>query len=342
MEDISVFCPLCKQQQTVNSSEEVIFCSSCNKPFSVKDAIKQHTEYLERREASKKPSDEAITKFNAILAQDYKLAEKYLEDVINKEYAQNCKKYLIFRLSLNSTAVPISSWQLVYQPPYKCNSNAEEIRKRLDSIRSVNSYIAEMYYKILCANASGRYKGELAFLKIHAYNIQNRLKEIYERSHDQAKEVWFDISNDIRRYKHWLEQEYDDEYIIDLIATIKDLSKKLSSICSDVHIVLTTLTSLLSLKGHEKMKYCEEEKKYKELLNKEVAFWKNYITLLNIKNINEAYKLLKNKSYRVKNIEPYKSEFAKFKKTLLGAKYLGDVSLLRADTLAELSVNNLK
>ncbi len=101
MEDISVFCPLCKQQQTVNSSEEVIFCSSCNKPFSVKDAIKQHKDNLERNEASKRPSNEAIAKFNAILAQDYKLAEKYLVDVIKKNIRRVAKSILFYNIRMD-------------------------------------------------------------------------------------------------------------------------------------------------------------------------------------------------------------------------------------------------
>lgn len=233
MADISAICPQCKQQQTVNSSEEVVFCRFCNRPFAVKDAIKLHTEYLERSEASKKPSDAAIAKFNAILAQDYKLAEKYLEDVINKEYSQESKKHLLFRYTsysiLGSVAFP-NTLSMLSEKKY-------EIEKILNDIRSVNPCIAEMYYKILCARVNDMlqgidknhsFHGDLAFLKILLYDMKEKLSRIgtpfstnYTELFSRVIQNWNNLTKDISQYKCWLSQEYDDEYIKYIIREIE-------------------------------------------------------------------------------------------------------------------------
>ncbi len=380
MEDISVICPLCEKQLKVNPLEEVVFCSFCKKPFAVKDGIEQ----LSCNEAAKKPSNEAIKKFNAILAHDYKLAEKYLEDVINKEFSENCKKYLLFRYSSYSS---LSSMDLD-----TLSNGKKAIEENLNGIRSVNTCVAEMYYKILCASVNNKlqhsFNGELAFLKILLQNVEERFSsslqyyanysaedtsELFDSVRQTCMPIVRDISNGISQYECWLQEEYDDDYIKYIICKISGLrnlyvkykrvkftSYRTESYESGFFIskalgenyfntveenMIKMLEALYSPIQQEKIKRereeearLEKEKKYKEAFDKEVAFWDSYIALLNINKIKKAYELLKTATYT----KAYKSEIVKFKKGLFGFKYLGDVAMLQAEELAELSVEDLK
>ncbi len=227
---------------------------------------------------------------------------------------------------------------------YSVFSSMDKTIMELNRISSVNSYISEMYYKVLCTRVNQlnligpnhSYSGELAFLKLQVGNIQDSLKEINEKkfsSRRQAEEIWARIQNSILQYYssihknnyiNWSRQEYDDEYIIDLIATIKASRKDLNSLYGDIDFLIASLALWLSPKTRE-------EQGYKESYGEDIRYWKRYIQLLKDKKIKEAYELL------IKNtqcMDSCKSEIAKFKKGLFGMKYLGNVYSLEADTLA--------
>ncbi|MDE7439108.1 MAG: hypothetical protein K2N23_01180, partial [Clostridia bacterium] len=82
----------------------------------------------------------------------------------------------------------------------------------------------------------------------------------------------------------------------------------------------------------------KKEREYKEAFYKEFDFWNDYIALLNANKINKAYKLLKTAACT----KAYRAEIVKFKKGLFGFKYLGDVTMLQANELAKLAVEDLK
>ena len=322
---------------------------------------------MTRVKAAKKPSDEAKAKFNAILAQDYKLAETYLKDIIKKEYPLECQKYLIYRQS------SLHNYSICYVDKFdKFNEDY------LKCIRSVNPYIAEMYYNILCSAANAMFKtkhnrhysGQLAFIKLRLQYIENAKSlpiTVYndDSKYDIEKRIirkWEELEKNINECSRFLNQEYDDEYICNLINTLNYIwcssiwctysgslvyVNKTVGYKKDVKFFINKFENFYSplkkkeianqqeaeRKKREEAERLERELKVKQAFAKEVIFWEQYIYLLKSGKAKKAFALLE-ETKKPSDTD----EFTKFKKGVLGVKYLGKVSSLEAKTLAELSL----
>lgn len=365
---VSAICPNCEKEIAVNPTEEVVFCNFCNKPLNVKDAIYLHIEHTERSKAAKKPSDEAIAKFNAILEQDYKLAKTYLDDIIKKDYPRECEKHLAFGFGGKESHWNVPAFLSQYL--YEYERTIDRIQQYLQYIYSVNPYIGKMYYAIFCRHINNLYKqekgcvfnGELAFLKLRLINFTRYLNYFVDRITLYPKSYWETIEKNIAEHNRLFELEYDDEYIDSLIKSINDLRYKSILECMrsygvNVNNVFLSLENYYSPAKKEKIKKAREEekrlkekaekekaeaekkRKYKEAFDEEVFFWQRYIDLLKSGKTKRALALLETKPTS-KGV--YLSEFAKYKRTLFGYKYTDDVSSLQAKTLAELSMENYK
>lgn len=343
MELKSAICPACKREIEVNSLEEVDFCKLCGKPFAINDAINLYTERVERDAAAKKPSDGVIAKFNAILAQDYKLAQRYLDDIVRKEYPK--------------LPLPYSLWH--YEASRFANTDLFHLKDRIKSLKteldkteegfknlySLNPQIAEMYYKLFCEAINALFNenrdlfftrhlkycppliGDLPFLKLRLIDLEDRVRY---------------AQDDVIRYEFLCGKEFDDVYISATISQLpfwgKEYCRKNSyvntaEINKDVKNLISCLEKFLSptKKAEQRAKETrEQEEKKKKKLEKELAFWREYIELLKAGKTKAALVLLKKKK------KPSQTdEFAKFKKGLFTVKYKGDVALLNAETLAE-------
>lgn len=356
LSSVPAVCPNCKKDIKANPTDGVDFCRFCNKPFSVKDAI----ECFEKSTISKIPSDCAMKKFNALLANDYKLAEIYIQDMIIKEYPNEYIKYLSF-----------SNYRYLDSIPYKfevkiSDSNhflycIDNVIKSFELVRSINRYIAEMYYKIFSAHVNHilhkennlfKYKGGLSFLKIKLHSMEFKRNKDYG-DYGAVAEYWVNhknIFNKCNQYQY-SGNDYDDEYVLNLIQEIhtvkrydkynddKPSNRYYSEAIRNLETLLSTQYRKEEQKKRKERERLADIKKLKDAFDKEVVFWNRYIALIMAKKIKRAYELLKKESYNI-NYEPYKSEIAKFKKKVFGIKYLDDASLLRAETLAEKAIKH--
>ena len=343
-------CPACKREIEVNTAEEVDFCKHCGKPYSTKDAVRLYTENQRYVKAAKKPSDEAIAKFNAVLAQDYKLAQKYLEGIIKKEYPM-----------LSLPVIPDAS-KIIYfgkEDEYKEDDYSydgyPEIVKRFErdfeNLRSANQWLADMFYKLLPHNLF-----TLKTLKMRLYNIKHRLyclnlfSNDYDVSYitrrnnaDNLTIIWKSIENDIAEQKHLCGKEFDDSYVDSAINEINHCkayninSFLATGLCvpddmrnKRVSDLAASLEDFYS-PAKKRILAAQRAEEEKKALEEEVAFWRGYIDLLKAGKAKDALELLTKKK------KPSQTdEFSKFKKGLLGVKYKGEVALLNADTLAGL------
>ena len=86
----------------------------------------------------------------------------------------------------------------------------------------------------------------------------------------------------------------------------------------------------------KKREEVNDSRKYKEEYEKELAFWKRYISLLKANCGERALKLLESTK------KPSETdEFTKFKSGLLGVKYTGDAFALNAEELTKDSLGKL-
>ena len=341
-------CPSCGKQVKVNPEEDIVFCRFCNKPFEVCKAIaeqkERNAEQAKRNKAAKKPSNEAIAKFNAILKQDYKLAETYLLDVIKKEYPPECQS--LFKYEYQKSWYYLKSYATGFDSLKNANENLKCMEDSLERIFSVNPHIAKMYYAILCAHVNalyekeklGNFSGQLAFVKIRLYDIK---KNLYDVS-DKIDRPYYDPYNFRREQLKRIEDsvfdctycaypcEYDgsdDIYVDSVIHTV------IFCLRGKTNIVLTVehLTELYSPAKKEKTK--KEIAEWKELVKKETVFWKEYADLLHAGKAKKALALLEETK------KPSETdEFAKFKKGIFGVKYLGETWKLNAQELAKASI----
>lgn len=383
-------CPACKREIEVNSLEEVDFCKLCGKPFAVKDAVNLYTARVERDAAAKKPSGEVIAKFNAILAQDYKLAQRYLDDIVKKEYP---------KLDISFFPTENQILHLDYVNKYTTvYLKFDSVEMGFKNLKEANPWIAEMYYSLLkpllndCIGQKYNWTitGELSFLKFRLLFLETDLKEVvslidlaeqvkrkndFELEKQYTKKVtgcWLNICNYINHYGDFIGKECDDEYIYHMVDMINQwsvqthyskevgysiccgkyiddfLARKYISRINSISGLITCLESFLSsaekkklaeqraaeVKRREKEKRAEEKRKKEEQewrkIEKELAFWREYIELLKAGKAKEALFLLD------KHKKPSQTdEFAKFKVGLFTVKYKGDVALLNAEMLAE-------
>lgn len=319
-------CPNCEKQVTINSSELIIFCDFCNKPFNVNEAIGLFAEGAARNKASKRPSDEVITKFNAILAQDYKLANEYLEDVIEKEYPPECRKYISFRFTdaLREELICYSMLSYLHSFP-----------DRLKKIYSVNSFIAGMFYQILCQHINALlrkechaiYSGGLASLKINVGNINNIM-------HMDSLNL-YNLERDIRESERFSNEyndgkDYDDKYISDIISVLSSFTN-IIRFGSQVAFLIKILSNFCSPEKRKEIEktaemIIEKRRKWYE----EIEFWQRYIAILKLEGVSEALTLLESKEPSTARAD----ELQNFKKGFWGVKYLGNISSLNAEDLA--------
>lgn len=367
MELVTAICPECEREIEVNTAEEVDFCKHCGKPYSVKEAVELYAENKRYNEAAKKPSDEAIKKFNAVLAQDYKLAQKYLEDIIQKEYPPECGRLLrIPEPGFRCYRAPIRLYDTFNYYKEKDINDAEN---DLQTINWVNPHIAEMYYKIFCAHINALYKkednnnysGELAFLKLRLRDTRKKL--IWAG----ITECLADICKTVSGYESLFKQDYDDKYVCDLVIEVEKLlsskTYKNGIWISNKELLkqngnpegdnaLDGLNRLLSAAGKKKLeeRRAAEEKRRKEevramelkikkeaeqkAFSEELHFWGDYIALLKAGKAKKALFMLD------KNKKSSKTgELNKFKVGLFSVKYTGDVSALNALTLLDLATS---
>ena len=361
MELVPAMCPNCKEQIKVNPSEQVVFCKLCNNAFKVTEAINLYSAHMARRKAALKPSDEIIEKFDAILKQDYKLAQIYLDDIIKKEYP-DCSHLLIC-------------------PTYDIENNFEQLYQ-------LNPYVAKMRYKLLCKSVNSQYyvkrhvifNGQLAFFKLFWLNNneQNFKKEVEHISYMHISDSYdghdlFQAGQDLKSYfqrfedsikkyhiQHKRYKEFDDDFIAYVIKALKgmpyishdrsyssysnivrlsdeiyNLDKRIADLILLLEDFYTPARKELEKKQREEEKRLAEERKYKQALNKEVKFWQQYIDLLKAGKAKKAKEYLEKTSKRT---DTHNAELAKFKKGLFGVKYTGDVSSLQASALAEQSL----
>ena len=240
MKPVAVICPSCNCQTETDQDEEVNLCKLCGKPFATKDAINLYTKSVERNANSRTPSQEVIEKFNAILAQDCNLAKLYLDDILKKDY-------------------PKLLWS--FSNGILCFHNEEQYK----NLYSLNPCIADMYYKVACAQANALYKekynltfyGALPFLKVNLANLKDGLHSIayfIEREEyltktenywsktsnfvknseelrncrPKVREYWNRILECAEKYYHYQGKEYDDEFILYLI----DIVERFAADCS--------------------------------------------------------------------------------------------------------------
>ena len=266
-------CPSCNQQIEVNPSESVDFCPSCGKPYSAQAAIslykenetkrieldaKREAERIWREKNGRKPSDEIIEKFNAIGAENCDLAKQYLDDILKKEYpTMPIPSFGIFdSLDYFSTYLK-SNADRRYTWAYIRSSNAWKrvegdittLESILNELRSVNPWIAEMYYKVLCAKTSiyspliktstcphFSLSGGLPLLKLSFFYLDKNLTYIGEEMHgytrrpDYLKEdsdlkgiiaAWIQLEAEITHFDYLRGKEFNDAYINALTSSFR-------------------------------------------------------------------------------------------------------------------------
>ena len=225
---VTAICPACKKQIEVDSSEAVDFCKLCGKPVVINDAIKLYKDTIERNQTTSKPSKEIVDKFNAIVAQDYKAARIYLDDVVKKQYPSLYDYRLQYVTSMDGD---IDGFGI-----YTDEAN-------LIKLYTLNKSIADMYYKVLCACTNALIKkkckqtftGELPFLKLELGNIVNKLENIVKdvelananRGDSRYGNAWQKLMDDIKHCKNIsIKQGYDNKYINFTIKNILDFWSK--------------------------------------------------------------------------------------------------------------------
>ena len=402
---VTAICPTCKKQIEIDSAETIDFCKLCGKPYNTQEAIKLYTEQVVSNQNGRKPAQEVIDKFNAILAQDCVLALQYLGDVVQKEYP---KLYDTFHLkgeyfsrgsslhSISSLGSEISGRELSSIYNVKMGS-FNVVVNCLHEIYPLNTYIADMYFKVLCARVNyvlkeklnKSFSGALPELKIRLGSMEDRLNDIVydiycanknnysflSYSQDELLLGWKELIEIVKEHADLRGKEFDDEYIMYLIDFLDRYSHstKRNHIFHDAQMVLygedfvcgpyianfiskhnikcdiCSLDDLskyfegfLSLQGkkqRETQRRVEKKATYTNAYNSKLSFWLHYIELLTAGNIKEAQTFLEKDKERT---EVYWTEIVKFKKSVFGVKYTGDVASLDAKKLTELSVQHLK
>ena len=377
---VTAICPVCKQQIEVDSAEIVDFCKLCGKPLDVKQAIKLYTDDVAERqkqeENSRKPAQEVIDKFNAILAQDHVLAQQYLISIVKRDYP---KLDISFFLTDDN-----------YSDCFTRDYFASLPIDKFNELYSSNPYIANMYYKVLCAYVNTKYKqtfnvtftGGLPFAKLLLANCEkcldhivhdiNRTSEFLIREqldkHIQwTLYAWVSFERSVKKCESVLGDEPDDAYVYYIVNRLWKVpstsiysfltGQKQKCEIDDISGLRSHIRNLLSaeekqknearqkkmdkeLKKAQKAKeQAERELKYQQAYDEELAFWTKYIDRLKSGKTKEALALLDGKKTRRSECQ---GEIDKYKLVVFSWKYTGDVNSLNAEELAEKSVPYLK
>ena len=376
MKTVSAICPECGQEIQVNPSESVDFCKLCGEPIDVKGAIEFYEETVAERaqeeENARKPSEQTVKKFNAILARDYKLARQYLDNLVKNEYP-NLRVPVSYISKLTSELSGRDSL-------FKCTIYLPDAEKDINNLYSVNPYLAEMYYNVISVQVNtilGRYnycatKG-LGLVKLRLVTIEQTLKyideeitKVYrnEEEEERRNPVYISRYDEIQSSKshidsfwksldtyskNWLfplGPEYDDAFVISIIKSVEryasggridiyNESKYVSrGELENLEALIIRLEGLLSqpeLQVRKELR-AKREAEYKKAYQEEVAFWQEYIRLLNAHKAKKAQAFLETAKRRA---DVYQSEISKFRKELLGVKYIGNPNLLSANLMAK-------
>ncbi len=298
MESALAICPICNQQITINSLEEVDFCKLCGKPFITQKGVELYKKSIERNEAAQKPSEHIIEKFNAILQQDYKLALHYLDSVVQTEYPKLKTPILptdweFSRYFVGNKPDYSSPWELskYCAESRACFGSSSKLAESFKNLHSLNVYIWEMYYHAFCLQINTLYKekynwvltGYLPLLKLRLCNIETQLNdfiqsiytlkdtyytyEYYERKEikDSVITHWKIIEQEIKEQEYLQGKEFDDEYICHIIDLLERWKQSSVRVFYGGHH-FTGFRSTRVISG-EYIKYFANEYPYSDLLN---------------------------------------------------------------------------
>lgn len=216
MEPKTAICPACKKQIEVDALEIVDFCKHCGKPLNTQDAIKLYADSVANDKNSRKPAQEAIDKFNAILAHDCILAKLYLDSMVQKDYPDLFNKRPLQDIASLENKLPDFRLKIIHDG--------------LEQFYLSNKHLADMYYRLLCAYANAlinkkcgkTFTGEIPYLKLRLGNIVELLDDIVEDISMSTRypkdsaygKKWAKLEEDIKYYEQiHAKQGYDNKYL---------------------------------------------------------------------------------------------------------------------------------
>ena len=374
MELKTAICPACKQQIKVDASETIDFCKKCGKPLNTKKAIEFYTDSVEQEKKRHKPSDQAIEKFNAILAQDSNLAEQYLEELQRKEYGG-----VYYSIDIENIFKTLETFDRIIKFKDKLDYLVE-VKKKFEQISEINPHIGEMYRKLFCGYVNEQVKlktnrtftGELPYLKLIVGDINDWLDAVVSEMFEQSKKHtefpsmhWRILSINTSKWSYPA-QGNDDDYVLSLIENIYNYEhltkneeinssysnnivcgyyiswvverRKVKTNINNLSQLATNLSELLSPNGKQQFEKMSQEhdlqlKNEREIVyNVELAFWREYITLLETGKIKEAFNYITTNPLANSSLARY--EQGLFKKGLFGMKYKGNIKLSDAEHTA--------
>ena len=376
---VKAICPACKQQIEVDSAETVDFCKLCGKPVDTQTAIELYTDSVAERqkqkENSRKPAQKVIDKFNAILAQDCKLAQYYLEELLKKEYDGLYYKRIYMEQVLDEldSALSVNYYD-------EKRKRLDKISKEFENLSAINPSIGEMYRKLLCGyinefvktKANVTFTGELPYLKKVYWDINGRLDSVFNAIGTSNKldlsiawgklycdtfsiyypeqgtddEFIFYLIENIYRYEHSTkikENRYSTEHVVCgyYIATHIAINKN-EYRAKNLDDIAKRLAEFLSPDGKKKFEKMSQEHErqlqdeWENIYNVELPFWQEYVTLLKKGKIKEAYGYIMNS---VNKQYPYSYEISLFQKGLFGMKYKGHIASLDSEKEARSATN---